>query len=117
MEKKAFNDEDQVVKVAMEIVLAAGDAKTENNKALDSLENFQFEEARVHLEEAKKHISTAHNAQTDTIQAEMGGEESLPPCLLFNHAQDTLMTTMTEVNLTGRLITIFERFYNKMEEK
>ncbi|MFT4104694.1 MAG: PTS lactose/cellobiose transporter subunit IIA [Lacrimispora sp.] len=116
MEKALYKDEDKVVKVAMEIVIAAGEARNKAGKALDYVEAFDFEQAKKHLEEARKDILKAHNAQTDMIQAEISGEESIPPSLLFNHAQDTLMTIMTEVNLTEKMIMLFEKFYKKMEE-
>lgn len=117
METNSFNDDDEVIKVAMEIILSAGEAKTEVQKSLDAIGEFHFDEAKSHLEQAQQNIVVAHNAQTSMIQGEMSGEETNPPCLLFNHAQDTLMTTMTEVNLTKNLIMLFENFYNKMEEK
>ncbi|WP_333646170.1 PTS lactose/cellobiose transporter subunit IIA [Lacrimispora sp.] len=116
MEKALYEDEDKVVKVAMEIVIAAGDARNKAGKALDCVEAFDFEKAKIHLAEARGEILKAHNAQTEMIQAEISGEESIPPSLLFNHAQDTLMTIMTEVNLTEKMITLFEKFYKKMEE-
>ena len=117
MEKPQFKDEDRVVKVAMEIVMAAGDARNKAGKALDCVEIFDFDGAKEYLEEAKQDILKAHNAQTEMIQAEISGEESIPPSLLFNHAQDTLMTIMTEVNLAEKMIVLFEKFYNKIEEK
>ena len=117
MKKILFQEEDKVVKVAMEIVLAAGDARNKAGKALDCVEAFDFDEARKYLEEARKDILKAHNAQTNMIQAEISGEETMPPSLLFNHAQDTLMTIMTEVNLTEKMIKLFEKFYKKMEGK
>ena len=46
----------------------------------------------------------------EIIQAEAAGEQ-YTSCLLFTHAQDTLMTIMSEVNLTEKMITIFENFY------
>ena len=116
MEKALYKDEDKVVKVAMEIVIAAGEARNKAGKALDCVEAFDFEKARKYLVEAKRDILKAHNAQTDMIQAEISGEEAIPPSLLFNHAQDTLMTIMTEVNLTEKMIMLFEKFYKKMEE-
>ena len=39
------------------------------------------------------------------------------PCLLFAHAQDTLMTIMSELNLAKELIAFFEIMNKKIEEK
>ena len=48
------------------------------------------------------------------IQAEISGEETFQPSMLFNHAQDTLMTVMSEIHLTDKMISVFESFYEKM---
>ena len=40
------------------------------------------------MEEANNHICAAHNAQTEMIQSEIAGTETIQPSLLFNHAQD-----------------------------
>lgn len=117
MKEMSLKDDDKIVKVAMEIVIAAGDAKNEASKALDCVGEFDFAGARKYLEEARCHILKAHNAQTGIIQGEISGEEVIPPSLLLNHAQDTLMTTMTEVNLTEKLIGLFEIFYSKIDER
>ena len=66
------------------------------------------------MKEALSHISEAHNAQTEMIQAEISGEETFQPSMLFNHAQDTLMTVMSEIHLTDKMISVFESFYEKM---
>lgn len=103
-------DENNVlVKVAFNIILFAGNARSKANVALDFLKNKDFENARKNIEEARKEITAAHREQTDIIQAEAAGE-SHEPCLLFTHAQDTLMTIMSEVNLAEKLIDLFEAF-------
>lgn len=109
-----FKDDDKVVQVAMQIVISAGDARNAAGKALDCVSEFDFEGAKEHMKEAKSHISEAHNAQTEMIQAEIAGTETIQPSLLFNHAQDTLMTVMSEIQLSEKMIQVFESFYNKM---
>ena len=99
-----FKDDDKVVQVAMQIVISAGDARNAVGKALDCVAAFDFAGAKEHMEEANNHICAAHNAQTEMIQSS----------LLFNHAQDTLMTVMSEIHLAEKMIQVFESFYNKM---
>ena len=90
-----FKDDDKVVQVAMQIVISAGDARNAAGKALDCVAAFDFAGATEHMEEANNHICAAHNAQTEMIQSEIAGTETIQPSLLFNHAQDTLMTVMS----------------------
>ena len=112
-----FNDDDKVVQVAMQIVIEAGDARNAVGKALDCAAKFDFAGAKEYMEEAGSHISQAHNAQTEMIQSEIAGTENIQPSLLFNHAQDTLMTIMSELNLAKELIAFFEIMNKKIEEK
>lgn len=112
-----LKDEDKIVKVAMEIVIAAGDARLDAGRALDCLERFDFEEAKQQLKKARENITRAHHAQTAVIQGEIAGEEEYEPSLLFNHAQDTLMTIMTEVSLAERMVRLFEAFDERYEGK
>ena len=112
-----YKDDDRIIKVAMEIVIAAGDARLEAEKALDAVEQFDFDTARKHLEAARENIQKAHNAQTEIIQAEIACEESFQPSLLFNHAQDTLMTIITEVNLTEKMVKLFDALNRRLEER
>lgn len=109
-----FKDDDKVVQVAMQIVISAGDARNAAGKALDCVAKFDFAGAKGYMEEANNHISAAHNAQTEMIQSEIAGTETIQPSLLFNHAQDTLMTVMSEIHLAEKMIQVFESFYNKM---
>ena len=105
-----FKDDDKVVQVAMQIVISAGDARN----AFGCVAAFDFAGAKEHMEEANNHICAAHNAQTEMIQSEIAGTETIQPSLLFNHAQDTLMTVMSEIHLSEKMIQVFESFYNKM---
>ena len=109
-----FKDDDKVVQVAMQIVISAGDARNAAGKALDCVAAFDFAGAKEHMEEANNHICAAHYAHTEMIQSEIAGTETIQPSLLFNHAQDTLMTVMSEIHLAEKMIQVFESFYNKM---
>ena len=104
-------DENNVlISVAMNIIMFAGNARTKTSKALDKLKEKDFKAARGYIEEARKDILSAHHEQTDIIQSEAGGE-SYKPCLLFTHAQDTLMTIMSEINLAEKMIELFEAYF------
>lgn len=111
-----FNDENVLIQVAMQIILHAGDARIKTEEALAHVKKFDFDGAKVCLEEAKECLHLAHIAQTDVIQNETRGQV-YEPCLLFAHAQDTLMTIMSEEKLAAEMIEIFEILNAKIEQK
>lgn len=99
----------ELIPVAMDIIMHAGDARLENRKALQSVKSMQFDEASEHMGKAREEITLAHRAQTIIIQSEASGicyEYSM----LFNHAQDTLMCVNSEIELTQEFIDIFHQF-------
>lgn len=108
--------ENELIPVSMDIILHAGNARTKANEALDALGVKDFLSAEAKLKEAKTEITAAHRAQTEVIQAAAGGKD-YEPCLLFSHAQDTLMTIMSEVNLTERLIMLFRSFFEQPKKE
>ena len=112
-------EENQLNEVSMKIILNAGDARLIIKEALDLVVACDFEGARQKLADAKKKITAAHAAQTETIQGEARGEK-ITFSLLFAHAQDTLMTIMSEWNTANHLVRLFETYderLRKLEEK
>ena len=89
---------------------------TTGQNALAQAKQFHFDEAKQKIAEAEECIHQAHVAQTEVIQNETRGK-TYEPCLLFAHAQDTLMTIMSELNLAKELIAFFEIMNKKIEEK
>ncbi|RGC53359.1 PTS lactose/cellobiose transporter subunit IIA [Absiella sp. AM29-15] len=106
--------ENELVSVAMQIILHAGDARIKVETALKQAKQFNFTQAKETIQEAEECIHQAHISQTEVIQNETRGK-TYEPCLLFAHAQDTLMTIMSELNLAKELIDFFEIMNNKIE--
>lgn len=104
--------ENELVEVAMQIILHAGDARIKTEDALAKAKAFDYESAKTSLDEAKECLRLAHVAQTEVIQNETRGK-CYEPCLLFSHAQDTLMTIMSEEKLAQEIVELFETFYKK----
>ncbi|TDW26321.1 PTS system cellobiose-specific IIA component [Breznakia blatticola] len=104
--------ENELISVAMQIILHAGDARIRIQEALKHGKELDFEAARKSLVEAKECIRLAHQSQTEVIQNETRGMV-YEPSLLFNHAQDTLMTIMSENNMANEMIDMFEVMYHK----
>lgn len=101
------------VQSAMMIILNAGDARVACKKALDAIAAFNYEEAEEHLKVCHEKITAAHKIQTDAIQGETRGEES-EYSLLFAHAQDTLMTIYSEINIAKQLLKIFKAYETRI---
>lgn len=94
---------------AMQIILHAGDCRNLLNEAMEAmLQDALDEEVDELLKQAKKEITKAHVIQTDMIQGTINDEEA-PSSLLFTHAQDTLMTINSEVNIVRMMIAMFRK--------
>ena len=107
--------DEEVVQASMSIILNAGDARNSCKEALDAISEFDFEKANKKMEEANKKIVAAHKVQTDAIQAETRGEKR-EYSLLFAHAQDTLMTIYSELNIAKQLIKIAKAYNDRIEK-
>lgn len=94
-------------KAAMQIILHAGDARLKTTEALNALKTFDIEGARTLLAQANEDIIAAHQAQTNSLQAESNGED-IEYSILFTHAQDTCMTVYSEINIAQQLIELSE---------
>lgn len=110
------NMENELVTAAMQIILNSGDARSAVARALDAVKVGNFADAKEKINEARVCISKAHIAQTEIIQNETRGKK-YEPCLLFTHAQDTIMTINSEVIIAEQLIDLFESVYKKIDMK
>lgn len=109
-----MQDTDEKVQAAMQIILHAGDARTSTMEALDLLDKFDIEGAKEKMKTAQDNIVQAHKVQTDAIQDETRGAPS-EYSLLFTHAQDTLMTIASEINIAHHLISMTEAIDNRFK--
>lgn len=104
---------ENTAQVAMTIILNAGDARVSCKDALNAIAEADFETAELKIKEANQKITIAHKAQTDAIQGETRGEKS-EYSLLFAHAQDTLMTIYSEINIAKQMIKIFKSYEKRL---
>ena len=77
------------------------------DEALAAMADGDLEGAGELLKEAEALVVKAHNAQTEVIQSQVGGE-NMEYSLLFIHAQDTIMTINTELRMTKKLLPIIK---------
>ncbi|MFT4005966.1 MAG: PTS lactose/cellobiose transporter subunit IIA [Lacrimispora sp.] len=99
--------DEKIVEHAMEIIMYAGDARLCCKKAVDCLTAGNPDEARANMKEADFKITQAHRIQTDCIQKAIAGD-AFEYNILFAHAQDTLMTIYSEINLAKQVVNLFE---------
>ena len=105
--------DERLVEVSMSIIMDAGDARVACKEALDAIAESDFEKAQEKLKEAHAKITAAHTKQTDEIQGEVRGEKK-EYSLLFAHAQDTMMTITSEINIAKQLLKIFENYEKRL---
>lgn len=101
-------DTEQII---FEIIANAGEARDLAYQALDKVEE-AIQEAKELIEQSESVLNKAHNSQTKLIQSEIRGEE-VGGGLLMIHAQDHLMTAVSEHQMIKRMIPIFEKLMNK----
>ncbi|GGE27645.1 PTS lactose transporter subunit IIA [Pullulanibacillus camelliae] len=101
-------NKEELVSISMNVILYAGNARNYVFQAVNKASNGDFDEADELMEKANDEVTTAHQAQTDTLQKEAKGIGiSYSP--LFGHAQDTLMTVKSEINMMKEIIKIYKR--------
>lgn len=98
--------------IIFSIVGSAGEVKILAHEALAESFKGNFEKAEELIKDAEKAILKAHNVQTDLIQKEAAGES----IMLFVHAQDHIMTAMSEKELIKNLIKQNKKI-KELEEK
>lgn len=104
--------ETELCEVAMNVILDACAGRDKVDKAFELMAQLKFDEAEQMLEEATKDIVKAHNNQTETIQKQAAGEDT-EYSLLFIHAQDTLMTSNSELRLAQNILPVMKALANK----
>lgn len=92
---------------AMQMILHAGDARVSLRAVYEAIAELDFTKTGEVLARAKADITRAHKAQTELIQAEARGVRH-DASLLFNHAQDTLMTVNSEWVTATNLLNVFQ---------
>lgn len=88
--------------IIFDLIVHSGNARGSLFEALECAENKKYDEIDNLLNKAKKEMNIAHNIQTQLIQDNLAGKGEIS--LLLIHAQDQLMTVMSEQALIERLI-------------
>lgn len=99
-------EKDELNLLSMDVILHAGNARDYVFQAVERASDGDFTESDKLMKQANDEVVEAHRAQTSTLQKEADGVE-IPYSPLFGHAQDTLMTVKTEINLMKEIIKIY----------
>ena len=102
-----MSDQEQEI---FEIISQSGNAKSFAFEALSAVESCDFAKAEKLINKADQALSLAHKTQTKLIQDELNGKQ-VTRSLLLIHAQDHLMTAISEQKLVEHLIRIAKKFY------
>lgn len=94
------------------MISQAGNAKSLAFEALTAIEENDLAGAEKLLHHAKQELSQAHQMQTELIQSELNGTK-IEKSLLLIHAQDHLMTAISEHQLIGHLLRIIRKWQKK----
>lgn len=94
--------------LSFNIILHAGNARSNAMEAIAFAKDYKFEEARQKIEEAEQEFTEAHHMQTKLLQDEASGKNNEVSVILV-HAQDHLMTAMTVKDLANEMIEMYER--------
>lgn len=89
----------------MNIIINAGDCKNHAYMALNNVNEGNYDEADKEMQLANDAIAKAHDGQTLFLHKEANGEK-IDISVLFVHAQDHLMTAITEKNLIEQIIEL-----------
>lgn len=98
------------------IIANGGDAKALAYESLQYAYDGKFDNAQEKLDEAQKVLTIAHNTQTQLIQRELNNE-GVEISLLMVHAQDHLMTAISEISLIEEMIKLLQRLAALESEK
>lgn len=98
------------------IISHGGNAKSLAYEALTAAEDNNFEKASTLMKEAEEELNKAHSMQTSLIQSEINGT-AFEKSLLMIHAQDHLMTAISEKSLIERMITMHQKMEKLMNNE
>lgn len=89
----------------MNIIINSGDCKNHAYMALNHVNEGKYEDAEKEMQLANYALAKAHDGQTMFLHKEANGEK-INVSVLFVHAQDHLMTAITEKNLIEQIIDL-----------
>ncbi len=99
----------KTIEIATKVILFAGNARDLVAKALNAAYDDDFVAAKNFIAKAEEEVRSAHRIQTEIIQSEARGE-SVNLSLLLTHAQDTLMVSLSEINMAKQMLRMYQKY-------
>jgi len=94
--------------LCLELITHAGVGRSTAFEALAAAKAGEFARAAALLQDAERELGAAHTTQTRLLAGEAQGV-GMTPSLLLVHAQDQLMTALSERTLIAEMIEIYRR--------
>lgn len=94
--------------LCLELITRAGMGRGDAYAALTAAKAGNFDQAAELLASAERELGEAHKTQTKLLAGEAQGV-GMTPSLLLVHAQDQLMTALSERTLIAELIELYRR--------
>lgn len=102
---------DDIYEIAFELILHAGNSRSQSILAVREAENGNFEKTGEHMREAENELKLAHDIQTGLLSKEAEGDtQSIS--LLMVHAQDHLSMAMSQREMSSQIIRLYQRLEN-----
>lgn len=93
--------------VAFDLILKAGNAKSNSMMAIDMAKEFDFENAKKYLEEAENEMRGAHALQIGMIQEEARGNP-VDVNIILVHAQDHMTMAIMAKDMAEQFVDLYE---------
>ncbi|MCX5773645.1 MAG: PTS lactose/cellobiose transporter subunit IIA [Fusobacteria bacterium] len=102
---------EQIEEIIMGIIVNAGEAKALAYEGLRGARRGEFMQAAELIEQARMALNGAHAVQTDVIRREVEGVDKVPVSIMFVHAQDHLMTVISDIQLIEEMIEMQKEIF------
>lgn len=106
---------EEVQMLSFQIILHAGNARSDAMEALQMAKDGRFKEAQEKLVSADEAFLEAHHMQTSLLHDEANGKSTELSVILI-HAQDHLMNALTVKDLAIEMIDMYKKM-KQLEEK
>ncbi len=108
--------DDKKYKIAFDLIVKAGNAKSSAMMALEAAREYDFEKAEEYLKEATEEMQQAHHAQFDLIQQESQGNP-VDVNIILVHAQDHLTMAIKSIENVEEFINIYKLIEKLMKKE
>lgn len=91
---------------ALQIILHAGNAKSNAMLAIEAAEEGDLAQAREHMDVAREEMKIAHKVQFDLVQSEASGTP-VEVTIILVHAQDHLTMAIMAIDFAEHFIKLY----------